>query len=135
MKVVIDTNCLIPSISRHNPEFWLYTAFRDNAFVWVVSNEILMEYEEQLSEFYSPKTANLVISILLTASNVIRAEPYYRWGLIAQDPDDNKFSDLAIAVNATYLISNDRHFQVLKQIPFPLVNVVRLEAFQEIMGH
>ena len=54
MRVVIDTNCLIASIPRHNPEYWLYKAFRNKAFDWVVSNEILFEYEEKLSDFYSP---------------------------------------------------------------------------------
>ena len=71
MKVVIDTNCLIASIPRQNPEYWLYEAFRSEKFDWVVSSEILHEYEEQLSDFYSPHTADLVLKILTTASNVI----------------------------------------------------------------
>lgn len=54
MTVIIDTNCLIPSIPAKNPEYWLYLAFRQKAFNWVISNEILLEYEEQISQFYSP---------------------------------------------------------------------------------
>ena len=76
MKVIIDTNCLIPSIPRKNPEFWLYEAFINLAFDWIISNEILLEYEEQLSLFYSTRTANLVVSILLTASNVYQEESF-----------------------------------------------------------
>jgi uncharacterized protein len=94
-----------------------------------------MEYEERLGSFYSPKTANLVSSILLTASNVVQAEPFFRWNLIAPDPDDNKFSDLAISQNVDYLVSNDGHFQVLKTIPFPTVKVLRLHEFQHILGY
>ncbi|MEK7254942.1 MAG: putative toxin-antitoxin system toxin component, PIN family, partial [Bacteroidota bacterium] len=82
---MIDTNCLIASIPRRNPEFWLYEAFRDKAFDWYISNEILTEYEEQLSDFYSPQTADLVASILVVASNVVFAEPFFKWGLIAAD--------------------------------------------------
>ena len=50
--------------------------------------------------------------------------------LITQDPDDNKFVDCAIVANADYLVSEDNHFNVLKDIPFPKVNVITLEQFQ-----
>lgn len=133
MKAVIDTNCLLASIPRRNPEYWLYQAFRDKAFDWVISNEVLTEYEEKLTEFYSPQAANLVVNILLTASNVIFSEPFFRYGLIARDPDDNKFADLAIAANVDFLVTNDRHFRLLKNIPFPKVNVVTLAEFQTIL--
>jgi putative PIN family toxin of toxin-antitoxin system len=135
MRVVIDTNCLIPSIPRHNPEYWLYLSFRNKDFDWVISNEILLEYSEKLAEFYSQNTAELVTSILSTAANVIFAEPYIKWSLIKNDPDDNKFSDLAISANVNFLVTNDRHFDVLKQLPFPTVKVVSLKEFQEIMGY
>jgi len=135
VRAVIDTNCLIASIPRRNPEYWLYRAFRDKAFDWVISNEVLTEYEEKLAEFYSPQTANLVTNILLTASNVIFAEPFFKYGLIVQDLDDNKFADLAIAANVDFLVTNDRHFRVLKDIPFPLVNVVSLSEFQQILKY
>ncbi|MBL7805957.1 MAG: putative toxin-antitoxin system toxin component, PIN family [Saprospiraceae bacterium] len=133
MKVVVDTNCLIASIPKNNPEHWLYIAFRQERFVWCLSNEILMEYEEVIARFYSMTTANLVLSILLTADNVLLTEPFYRYGLIPQDPEDNKFADLAISANVDYLLSNDRHFQALKKIEFPKVHVVTLEEFENIM--
>jgi uncharacterized protein len=101
----------------------------------VISNEILLEYEEQLTDFYSPRTAELVLSIFLTASNVTFAEPFIRWHLISDDPDDDKFADLAISANARCLVTNDHHFNVLKDLPFPTVKVVSLTEFQQIMGY
>jgi uncharacterized protein len=135
MRVVIDTNCLLASIPPKNPEYWLYLSFRRKDFEWVISNEILLEYEEIITDFYSPKTAELVTNILLTLSNVIRTEPFTRWQLIADDPDDNKFADIAISSNAHYLVTNDHHFDVLKTLPFPTVKVVSLQEFKEIMGY
>ena len=127
MRAVIDTNCLIPSIPRKNPEYWLYLAFRDKAFDWVVSNEIMFEYEEQLGKFYAQLTADLVTNILLTASNTIRLEPFIRWQLIKNDPDDDKFADLAISSNAHYLVTNDHDFNVLKTLPSQLSKLYRLK--------
>ncbi len=46
-KVVIDTNVLRASINHKNVEFFIYEAFRDKKFDWVVSTEILNEYEEK----------------------------------------------------------------------------------------
>jgi uncharacterized protein len=135
MRVIIDTNCLIASIPPKNPEYWLYKAFRNKAFDWVIGNEILLEYEEVVSDFYSPLTADLVLNILLTASNIIRTEPFTRWQLITKDADDNKFADLAISANVHYLVTNDHHFDVLKELPFPTVKVVSLDEFREILGY
>jgi uncharacterized protein len=135
MKIIIDTNCLIASIPSKNPEYWLYLAFRNKDFDWCISNEIVLEYEEILSSFYSRQTADLVLNILLTASNVVRSEPFIRWNLITGDPEDNKFADLAISSNAHYLVTNDHHYDVLKETPFPSVNVVSLNEFQKIMGY
>lgn len=133
MKVVIDTNCLIVSIPRKNPEFWLYEAFSEGLFDWLISNEILAEYEEQLSLFYSPRTADLVLKILSTAPNVVFTEPHFKWNLIEADPDDNKFADLAISANANYLVTHDKHFKVLSTIPFPTVEVVDLPTFEKVV--
>lgn len=57
-------------------------------------------------------------------------DPHYHFALITQDPDDNKFVDCAIVASADYLVSEDNHFNVLKDIPFPKVNVITLEQFQ-----
>ena len=135
MKVIIDTNCLIASIPPKNPEYWLYLAFRRKDFDWCVSSEIMLEYKEIISNFYSPHTADLVLNILLTASNVIRSEPFIRWKLITSDPKDDKFADLAISSNVNYLVTNDRDFDVLKKVPFPTVKVVSLKEFQKIMDY
>lgn len=43
--------------------------------------------------------------------------------LIQSDSDDNKFVDCCITANAQYIVSNDRHFDILKHIEFPHVNV------------
>ncbi len=133
MRVVIDTNCLLASIPPKSSYYWLYQAFENELFEWVVSNEVLTEYEEMLIEKYSELTAELVLSILASAPNVIFSEPFYKWQLIENDPDDNKFVDLTIATNADYLVTNDKHFNILKSLDFPPIRVVSLMEFKEII--
>ena len=127
--VVIDTNCLRASIPPKSPFYDLYRYFEAGLFTWYVSTEILLEYEEILGLTYSEQTAHLVLHILATAPNTVFAEPAFRWELILNDPDDNKFADLAISVNADYLISNDTDYAIFKGIEFPVLTVISLEAF------
>lgn len=134
IRVIIDTNCLIASVPAKNEEYWLYQFFAAQKFIWVVSTEILSEYAEKLTNFYSSETAEVVLRILLTAPNVELAEHYFRWSLIASDPDDNKFADLALSTNAHYLVSNDRHFRVLKKVEFPHLRVLTLKQFRKVFN-
>src|SRR5690606_11158513 len=120
------------SIPPQSKYYWLYEFFKVGRFEWLISNEILTEYIEKLTDFYSEHTAIVVYSILSVAPNVEFSEPFFKWQLIEQDPDDNKFVDLAIARNADYLVTNDKHFDTLKSIDFPKVNIVSLDEFRKI---
>jgi len=68
-----------------------------------------------------------------SAPNVIFDEPYFKWNLIVPDADDNKFADLAIAGNADYVVTNDKHFNILKSVDFPVVNVISLNDFKRLI--
>lgn len=133
MIAVIDTNCLLASVPPKSTHYWLYTAFKEQRFEWLISNEIMAEYEERLTTKYSEKTSNLVLSVLSVAPNVIFDEAYFKWNLVENDPDDNKFADLAIAGNADYLVTNDKHFEPLKTISFPKINIVNMAEFKNII--
>jgi len=63
-----------------------------------------MEYEEILARKANDLTAQNIIKMLVTLSNVEKTEVYYRWDLIESDKDDNKFVDCAITGNVDYLV-------------------------------
>lgn len=134
MRVVIDTNCLIASLPPQGDYYWLYEAFEAEQFEWLISNEILSEYLEKLTEFYSEETALLVYSIISTAVNVTFTEPFFKWQLVTADPDDNKFADLAVAGNVDCLVTNDKHFNPLKTLEFPKLTIVTLAEFKQVLG-
>ena len=127
--VVLDTNCLLQSISRRSRYYKIWRNFIDGRYVLCVTTEILEEYEEILSRYLSPLVARLVVEAILRANNVFRVDAQFRFGLITVDPDDNKFVDCAIVANAECVVTNDAHFEVLRTIPFPKVNVVGIDDF------
>ena len=133
MRVVVDTNCLLASIPPKGQGHWLYEAFNAKKFIWVVSTEILLEYYEMITERFLKTTADLVIEIMLSKSNTELSEPSFVWNLIEADPDDNKFANLALSVGATFLVSNDKHFDIFSTIDFPPLKVLKLNEFKEIL--
>ncbi len=42
-----------------------------------------------------------------------------------------EFVDCAIKADAKFIVSNDKHFDVLKTIPFPRVEVIDIDKFLE----
>ena len=94
----------------------------------------MTEYEEQIAIRYDAQTVNELMGILLVLQNVQRVTPYFRWQLIINDPDDDKFVDAAIAANVEYLVTNDRHFNVLKNVDFPKVTLCTAENFLKIVN-
>ena len=53
--------------------------------------------------------------------------------MITNDADDNKFVDCAIAANADYIVTNDKHFQILQTVDFPKVNIISVEEFRNLL--
>ncbi len=133
MRIVLDTNCLLASLSRRGAYFNVWKGLQQGKYTLCVSNEILEEYEEILTQSTNSVIASNVVQTLLNAPTVELIEPFYRFNLITNDPDDNKFVDCAIAGNATYIVSNDSHFDVLKQIDFPKLVVKRIQEFSTIL--
>lgn len=132
-RVVIDTNVLLVSISSKSKYHWIFKKLLDAEFDLFVTNELLMEYEEVISSKYNPSTAKDVIRALLLLTNVHLTTIYFNWKLIDSDPDDNKFVDCAININAHLLVTNDKHFEVLKNIDFPKLTIVSVKEFEDIL--
>ena len=94
-----------------------------------VSTEILEEYAEIITQKMSVEVASNVIHLLLESKFVELIDPYFRLQLIEADHDDNKFVDCAFAANATYIVSDDNHYDVLKEVEFPQILVLKLKEF------
>ncbi len=124
MKVVIDTNILLSAIFKHSKNYWIRKALEQQKITLGVTTDILAEYSELFADYYDPETSNLFLSALEILPNIIHVNKYYFWQLIPQDEDDEKFADCAIAAGANYLVTNDRHFNHLKTLEFPKINIV-----------
>jgi len=133
MRIVLDTNCLIQSISPRSRYHVVWESLVDGRNTLCVSNEIIMEYLEILQRLTDHDTAETVVKTIINSRFVEFITPYYNFGLITQDPDDNKFVDCAIAANARFIVTNDHHYDILKGIDYPPIDIINLEDFIKLL--
>lgn len=131
--IVLDTNCLIMAISAKNEYNLIWQAFLRGDYMLCVTNEIIEEYLEVIARNVNPWVAESVIYAILTRQNVKKIVTHYRFQLIQADLDDNKFVDCAIAANAKFIVTEDHHFDVLKDCSFPKVEVIGIELFMNFL--
>ena len=130
MLFVLDTNIFVASLSLTSQHHWLIEALMDEHFEICVSHDILLEYEEVLTEKYGSAITSNFLKALQELPNVRPVEVYYQWNLLA-DEDDNKFVDAAVAGGAAFIVSEDRHFRRLAEVDFPKVELMRLDEFRQ----
>jgi putative PIN family toxin of toxin-antitoxin system len=129
MRVVIDTNVLLVSISRKSQFNKIFRSIIDGTIELCISNAVLEEYLEKIAEHWSVSMSESIAEVLLKSPFVSQFDPRFNWTLITADPDDDKFTDCYIAASAQYLVTDDKHFNVLKRLKHPPVNIISSKEF------
>ena len=131
--IVLDTNVLVMAVSSRSAYHVIWKAFLNGDYTLCVTNEIVEEYVEVLARNVNLRVAEAVVYTILSRRNVLKLDPHFRFHLIKTDEDDNKFVDCAIAANARYIVTEDHHFDVLKGIEFPVVDVIGIDVFVRML--
>lgn len=134
MNIVLDTNVLLVSIAKKSIYRPIFDALLQGKFNLIITSEIISEYEEIIGRFANEIVAANIVETILNLQHTQKQEVYYKWSLITQDPDDDKFVDAAVAGNADYIVTNDAHFNILKSIEFPPVSVINIDDFLTIVS-
>ncbi len=132
MRIVVDTNCLIQIVGRNTPYHKIFHEILTGRLTLLLSKEVVLEYEEIFTSKISTNFSGYLIKALLENPFIARVEIFYQWRLISQDPDDNKFIDLGLNGNADYLITNDKHFNIVKSISFPNLKIITIKDFFDL---
>ena len=133
MNVVLDTNCLLMSLSRKGRYYPVWKDFLSGKYTLCLSNEILTEYEKILTEKLGHEIASDVIQAILDMPNTRMVQIYYHLRLVASDPDDDKFVDCAFKTNARFIVTQDHHFDMLRRINYPKIDVIGIDRFLELL--
>ena len=127
MRLVLDTNSLIQCVSRRSRYHDLWLSFIDGRNQLCVTTEILNEYVEILQRETTENFASIMLEVILNNPNTLFINIFYKFNLITADPDDNKFIDCAIAAQAKYFVTEDHHYDALRDLEFPKVDIIGLD--------
>jgi len=132
-RLVLDTNSLIQCISRRSSFHGLWLTFLNGLNQLCVSTEILNEYAEIIERETSSRFAELALDVIVNNPNTIFITPFYHFNVITADPDDNKFVDCAVAGQARFIVTEDHHYDVLKDLAFPKIDIIKLDDAMKIL--
>ena len=132
-RIVLDTNSLVQSIPSKSYYRPIWDSFTNGINELCVSGEILNEYEEVLERLAGIDTAKIIIETIINNPHTLLFTPYYHFNLIKKDPDDNKFVDCAVIANAKFIVTEDRHFEIVKKCPFPKIEIINLDSFLQTL--
>lgn len=127
MRLVLDTNSLIQCVSRRSRYHSLWLSFVDGRNCLCVTTEILNEYVEILQRETNETFALLMLEVILNNPHTLFINTFYKFNLITVDPDDNKFIDCAVAAQAKYIVTEDHHYDILREVEFPKVDIISLD--------
>jgi putative PIN family toxin of toxin-antitoxin system len=133
MRVVLDTNILLVCIPKISKYRIIFEKIINEEIQIVVSNEIFTEYLEVFSLKFGSQISNNILSYLNLKDNILKTEIHYKYNLITQDPDDNKFIDAYLNSNSDYLVTNDKHFNFIKNLQHPEVKIINIDEFIKIL--
>lgn len=134
MRVVLDCNILVMSLKATSAYYPIYKAFLKEKYTLLLSQLIIHEYFEIITQKYGFAAAESFNNLLEESENVVVKNIYFNWNLIEADPDDNKYCDCYVAGSADYLVSQDRHFNVLASVRFPGIKVISIDEFLTILN-
>ena len=117
MLIVVDTNVMISALARQSVIAPLFRAIAGGEVSLAITSAIVLEYEEIAAERGGQAFAARVMHWLSLVSaswgTIQQVHPSYQFRVISADPDDNKFVDCAIAVNADFIVTRDTDYAPL----------------------
>jgi len=127
--IVLDTNCLLQALPSDSPFHKIWTEVLNGNICLCVNTDILEEYEEVLALKTTPEIARNIVDAIANLTTTVFQNTYVHFELLPADSDDNKFVDCAVASDAEYIVTNDKHFNPLKMIPWPKVEIIKIVDF------
>ena len=128
MKIVLDTNVLISGIFFTGPPYKILNAWKKGEITFVVSEEILLEYQRVANEMslkFPSIDIRKILQLITIHSEIINTHGYEV--TICEDPDDNMFISCAVASKSKVIVSGDKH--LLKIDNYQNIRVLKPREF------
>lgn len=132
IRVVADTNVLISALMFDGlPGVFLELAL-SRAFTLVSSTALLDELDEKLRDKFGVPEADARLIRSRLESTAELADANFTLHVVADDPDDDRVLECAVAGKAEFVISGDRH--LLQLGTYEEISIVTVRQFLTAAG-
>jgi putative PIN family toxin of toxin-antitoxin system len=132
LKAVFDTNILFSATGWRGSPYQCLALARSGKISLVLCKEILTEYHEKLQTklAMTPEQATRAVAEILTCAKLtdIKNELH----VVKDDPDDDKVVECAVAGEAAYIVSGDRHLLNIKE--YEGISIIRANDFLALVA-
>ena len=131
-KAVIDTNIFLSGLlNESGAPAKLIKYFQNDAFLLILSEDILKEYTEVILEFNNNVLVEDAENLFLTImSKAVISNPTKKYD-VCRDKDDNKFIECAISAKADYIVTkNIKHFP---RKEYKGIKIVKIKDFLKVI--
>jgi len=135
IRAVIDTQQYIYALSPGSPSEQVVLAMAGRTFDVVTTDAILREAQDTLHYVRTkqPIPASYIENLLGYLQKFgHRVSPIERLRVVKEDPDDDKFIEAAVAGQARFLVTDDRHLRRLKS--YRGTEIVTAKQFLSAIG-
>lgn len=112
LQIILDTNILVAAFrSKRGAANLLLDKLNDSRWQVNVSIALLLEYEDvlkraEMKNFVSESDVDVFLDGLCTIAE--HQDIFYLWRLLAKDPNDAFILELAVRVNANFIITYNK---------------------------
>lgn len=112
LQIILDTNILVAAFrSKRGAANLLLDKLNDSRWQVNVSTALLLEYEDvlkraEMNDFVSESDVDVFLDGLCAIAE--HQDIFYLWRLLAKDPNDAFILELAIRVNANFIITYNK---------------------------
>jgi putative PIN family toxin of toxin-antitoxin system len=132
MRVVADTNVFISALMFGGlPGRFLDLAL-SRRFILVTSKALLDELDEKLRGKFAVSEGDALLIRAKLEANAKVVEPDFELNAVADDPDDNRVLECAVAGKADFIVSGDRH--LLRIESYEGIAILTVRQFLETAG-
>ncbi len=131
-RVIADTNILVSATFWKGDPFKIVNLIEKNKLHHSMSKETIAEYSriinsDEIIEKIEKKDliTSKVVKKVISISDIV--EPKRKIQVVKDDPDDDKFLEVAVEGRADFIISKDKHLLNLKE--FEGIKIVSPDTF------
>jgi len=137
LRVVFDTNVLVSILIRKGKPRDLWNSILEEEKIkLILSEELFSEFSgviarPHLQKYADKQAAGIFQEMLLQKGELVKIKEHLRQ--VTGDPDDNIIVETAVAGDAEYIVSGDKHLLDLKE--FRGIQIVSVASMLPIIEH